>query len=83
VFQVNGVSIGLCHGTGSYHDIIPRLKELFKNDGVKIIMYGHTHTPTMEEIEGILFFNPGDGKKTVGLMEIDEDGQYKARIFEL
>ncbi len=45
--------------------------------GADVVVFGHTHVPFSEEIEGIYFFNPGSitwprgGKKaTYGLLEL-------------
>jgi putative phosphoesterase len=83
VIGVGGVIIGLAHGGGSPHDIITRLGFMFREDGVKVIVFGHTHCPMGEERDGIFFFNPGDGRKTVGILEIKEGVLFDSRIIEL
>jgi putative phosphoesterase len=46
-----------------------------------LVIFGHTHEPLREELNGVLFFNPGAAGKprfrsrpTVGLLEIDPAG---------
>ena len=36
-----------------------RLVEKAREDNCQIAMYGHTHTPVIEEEDGILVINPG------------------------
>ncbi len=80
VLDIDGVRIGLAHGGGSPLTIIRRLREMFEKDNVNIIVYGHTHRPEQQEIDGIYFFNPGDGRKNVGIIETDGKGGFFARI---
>ncbi len=89
VFECGGVRIALAHGEGSYDMIIPRLQELFKGQGVQVVIFGHSHVPYNERIEGVLFFNPGSPTDTVrspylsyGVIEADA-GKVKARIVKL
>lgn len=82
VMDLNGVIVGLAHGGGSPRDIKDRLKNMFHKDNVKIIVFGHTHEPCQEWIDGVFFFNPGYGRRSVGLLEIEKDGKFKSEIME-
>jgi len=71
--------IGVIHGYGHPDGIQLRIKKEF--DEVDCIVYGHTHASSCEVIEGVIFFNPGSpfdnrhsSKKSVGYLEIDENG---------
>ena len=59
VFEILGHRIGLMHGCGAPANLPEVLKDAFKTDGCKIIIFGHSHKPMNEYIEGVLFFNPG------------------------
>jgi uncharacterized protein len=83
VIPAMGRVIGLAHGGGSPVDIIQRLENQFRNDNVDVIVFGHTHSPTREKRGKILFFNPGDGRKTVGIIEIFETGGIETQIIDL
>ncbi|MCD4783813.1 MAG: YfcE family phosphodiesterase [Candidatus Eremiobacteraeota bacterium] len=83
VLDKNGCRIGLAHGGGSPYTIIARLENMFRNDNVDIIVFGHTHSPLEEQVGDIFFFNPGDGRKTAGFLEIEEDGNFKTRIVRI
>jgi uncharacterized protein len=75
--------IGLAHGGGSPYDIIERLHNSFINEDVKIIVFGHTHNFEQKPYNNILMFNPGYGRKTIGLIEINDTGDFKTRILNL
>jgi uncharacterized protein len=56
----------------------PRIDSLLHTDRPDVVMFGHTHKPYAEWVDGMLYFNPGSaGKKrfdlprTVALMEIN------------
>lgn len=80
VWEGVGKKILLTHGDiygvkRSLRNLLARSKEL----GVDITLYGHTHLPLAETIEGILFVNPGALAKTqhdhsCALLEIMPDG---------
>ncbi len=58
-----------------------------RQDGVDVVLYGHTHMPCIEEIDGILFMNPGalkkDGKNpSMGIIHI-EDSLIRAEIISV
>ncbi|MBM4446386.1 MAG: metallophosphoesterase family protein [Chloroflexi bacterium] len=68
---VGGRKIGLTHGWGGPEGIEHRVRELF--DDVDIIIYGHSHRAKIEHIGGVLFFNPGPGWQSFGILTIGED----------
>lgn len=81
IIHVGNFKIGLIHGHGfSPHALQKSLLEEFKRDGFTpdCIVYGHTHIPQNEIIDGVLFFNPGAGNPptnglptSVGFLDID------------
>lgn len=52
-----GVKVGVTHGSGSPFGLEMRLFYSFHDED--IIVYGHTHSPFAEEINGKFFLNPG------------------------
>lgn len=56
-FRVGSHSIGLTHGWGYGGDVTAQLLEEF--DGVDVILFGHTHRPLVERVDGRLLVNPG------------------------
>lgn len=83
IIEVNGHKIAVCHGAGTYHNIIERLHARFKPQNVDIVIYGHTHEAEAKGVDGIYFFNPGCGRNTVGFLEIDNAGGFCTRIVNL
>lgn len=43
-----------------------------------VIVFGHSHVPMNEIIDGILFFNPGQARESFGILTID--GEVKGEI---
>ncbi|MEW6189891.1 MAG: metallophosphoesterase family protein [Actinomycetota bacterium] len=57
VIEVKNFRIGLIHGWGPPQGLVERIRAEFS--GVHCIVFGHTHEPFNQIIDGILFFNPG------------------------
>jgi putative phosphoesterase len=64
------------------------MQEAFKNDGVDIVIFGHSHQPFNQMVKGILFFNPGSPTdeifapyKSFGIIEINDT--IEARIVKI
>ena len=71
IFMVGTKKVGITHGWGSPDGIENRVKELLGD--VDIIIYGHSHRARIEQIGKVLFFNPGPGWQSFGILTIDED----------
>jgi uncharacterized protein len=52
-------TIGVFHGEGSKSKVLERVREEFKKDRVDAVVFGHSHQPFNECINGVLYFNPG------------------------
>jgi len=57
--EVLGHKIFMTHGGGSPHFITKRLKKQYDLSECDVIIFGHTHHPFKEEIDGQLYINPG------------------------
>jgi putative phosphoesterase len=80
--------IGVTHGSGSPAYLIETVNDVFKDDKVDIIIFGHSHYPVNEKRGRILYFNPGSltdrmfsNFNSFGIIEINED--IKARIVRI
>ncbi len=62
VIEIEGYTIGLCHGAGSRHNIEERMWDLFPT--VDCIVYGHTHFAANHQFADTLFINPGSFSST-------------------
>ena len=84
-FQDQELRILVQHG--HTHDDEGRI-ELGKKYDLSIIISGHTHTPKIEEQDGIILLNPGSPSIALGGVlscgEIDhQDGQLSIRLYDL
>jgi|YNPMSStandDraft_1061717.scaffolds.fasta_scaffold03518_5 hypothetical protein len=59
IFEFEGVRIGLIHGYGSPAETRRRVEEAFRDENPKLIVYGHTHQPLVEEVGDVTWLNPG------------------------
>lgn len=59
LLTVEGKSIGIIHGDGSYGTTLQRVEKAFAADRPDCIVFGHSHQPFNQTINGILYFNPG------------------------
>jgi putative phosphoesterase len=80
--EVEGVSLYMVHD-------LARLDLKPEAAGIRVVIYGHSHQPRIEEKNGVLYFNPGSaGPKrfrlpvSVGTIEI-EKGRVKGEIINL
>lgn len=67
----------------------PACRALFAEEGADLVIFGHTHRPFCEMVEGRVFFNPGscgprrfDLPRTVGEAVLDDSGGW-FRILDL
>ena len=82
VVEAGGVSIYMLHDLGQL-DLKPEAS------GFRVIVYGHSHQPKMEEKNGVLYFNPGSAGPrrfnlavSVGRLTITP-GRVRAELVEL
>ena len=87
--NIAGKKICLMHGYGSPKKLTEILKKEFSDQKPDIIVFGHSHAPMNQYIDGVLFFNPGSPTDTVfapyrsyGIIEIDGK-DINAKIHEL
>jgi putative phosphoesterase len=59
VIEAEGFRIGVIHPSegGSPFGLLERVKKRF--DQAKLVVYGHTHQAKKEEVEGVIYVNPG------------------------
>jgi len=71
IFTFDDKKIGIIHGWGSPEGIEDRIRQVLED--VDIIIYGHSHRAKIEQIGKVLFFNPGPGWQSFGILTIDRD----------
>jgi hypothetical protein len=81
----------VCLGGAAIHvlHILERLKPT-DEARARVVVYGHTHRPLIETLDGVLFVNPGSAGPrrfslpvTVGFLSIGGDGAIDAHILPL
>ena len=94
IIEISNIRIGIIHphfgGSDSYLET--RILKSFMYDNVQIIIFGHTHDPTIFIKNGILLINPGKGyldsnslnpEATIVLLEIGDHLNAKIVQIEL
>jgi len=71
ILVVGGKKIGIIHGWGGPEGIERKIRARFED--VDIIIYGHSHRAKIERIGDVLFFNPGPGFHSFGVLTIEEE----------
>ena len=61
--EINDKKIGITHPAigGSDENTKKKVLMIFKDDNVDAIIFGHTHDPLIEDLNGITLINPGKG----------------------
>lgn len=74
--ELNGYKIGVTHGHNLRGHIMERIAYVFPE--TDIIIFGHTHRPCNEVINGQLYFNPGSAtdrrlqeKHSIGIITLN------------
>jgi putative phosphoesterase len=82
VIEAGGISIYMLHDLAQL-DLKPEAA------GFRVVVYGHTHQPKIEEKNGVLYFNPGSAGPrrfhlpvSVGRLMV-EGGKVRAELVEL
>ena len=78
IISVEDVKILLVHGWGDPYTLPYRLLEVYRDLKVDAIVFGHSHVPFNDSIEGIYLFNPGTPtdriyakRRSFGIIEVD------------
>ncbi len=82
VMTLGGVEMYLTHGHRErvYGMSAGQLPYRAKENGCQLAMFGHTHRLFLEQIDGVMVFNPGSislprgGRKSYGRLFIEPDG---------
>jgi len=76
ILDIEKIRLGLIHGWGPPQGLPQRVLEEFPED-VDVVVFGHSHQPYREWIDGRLLFNPGSlledrfsGERSYGLLTV-------------
>ena len=76
MFKAGGKKVLITHGHKFYvkHGY-QRLQEFAKQEGADIVLFGHTHIPYIETVDGIYYMNPGAVcSGSYGIVDIEPSG---------
>lgn len=80
--ELGGIRVGMIHDSGSTQGRRHRMRRMFPR--CRVVVFGHSHQPLIEDDEGLMLINPGSACDpraanipTVALIEID-GGQLRA-----
>lgn len=59
IFILENYKIGIYHGHGIFKNTLDNVLDVFKNDDLDIIIFGHSHKPFLTTKNNILIINPG------------------------
>lgn len=86
IVELGGFRFGLIHGWGSAAGLEEKVLGQFTD--VDVIVYGHSHKPVNDMVQGILLFNPGtasgyssSGVHSIGILECGDT--VKGEIIDL
>ncbi|MFH1478349.1 MAG: metallophosphoesterase family protein [Candidatus Omnitrophota bacterium] len=89
VLTLENKKICIMHGHGHPKNIVHILEEEFLKEKPDIVIFGHSHMPMNEEINGVLYFNPGSATdivfapyRSIGIIELSKNN-IKAEIKRL
>ena len=87
VVEVDGVRIGMLHDAGRREGRAARMRQRFP--GCRVVVFGHSHAPLVEDDGRILLLNPGSANDrraqpvcTMALLDV-VDGDVAATLLEL
>ena len=86
IVELGGFRFGLIHGWGSSAGLEEKVLGQFTD--VDVIVYGHSHKPMNDVVQGVLLFNPGtasgyssSGVHSIGILECGDT--VKGEIIDL
>jgi len=81
LLHLKGKKIGMIHGDGFRMSAERRAREAFRNVNPDLIIFGHSHVPYKEVLDGVLMFNPGSPtdkrrqpRYSYGILELNDVG---------
>lgn len=88
IIKIGNYKIGVMHGSGPPDNLIELMMKVFKDEGVNLVIFGHSHYPLQEKRGSVLYFNPGSPTDKIfapynsyGIIEIND--KIEARIIRI
>jgi uncharacterized protein len=87
--EIGGVKFYVVHNLSAPHRIIMSNYREIKECSPDIVVYGHTHTPLIEEHDGVVYLNPGSlgkegltGYRSYAVVEIEGSRIVSMEIYD-
>ncbi len=71
IVTVNGKTVGVAHGSGAPAGIAERVRALFP-ENPDLIVFGHSHVPFNDTVDGTLMVNPGPANRGYATIQVGE-----------
>ena len=88
VVELAGIRIGMLHDPGAEDGRRVRLRARFP--GCRVVIFGHTHMPVCEDVNGLLLLNPGSPTerrrapvRSFAWLDLEPGGAIAARVVPL
>jgi putative phosphoesterase len=88
IVKIGNFKVGIVHGYGPPNKLVELVTEIFKEEKIDLIIFGHSHSALNEKKGDILYFNPGSPTDKIfalynsyGIIEIND--KIKARIVRI
>jgi len=88
--EIFGLKFFIVHNLTAPHRILPENESAMNKAHAEVVVFGHTHTPLVEERDGRIFINPGSlgkvgltGHRSFATAETDESGKIEVKIFDI
>lgn len=82
VIRLGGASVLITHGhLQAVKMTLGALAPAAREAGCSVVLFGHTHCPTLEERDGILLLNPGTAQRGyAALLQVDAAGHAQGEL---
>lgn len=86
--NIKGFKIGVIHGNGAPSEVLNYVISVFKQGNFNCIIYGHSHSAAINNIDSVLYINPGSPTDKVfaefnSYVEININEKIEAKIVKL
>ncbi|MFA5356164.1 MAG: metallophosphoesterase [Candidatus Omnitrophota bacterium] len=79
IIKIGKYRVGVTHGYGHPSKLVDMMEDIFRNDGVDLVIFGHSHSAISEKRGNTIYFNPGSATDKVyakynsyGIIEIND-----------
>lgn len=89
ILELAGVRTLVVHALGKPGHLDAPMRELVRHSRASMVVFGHSHVPLAEQVEGVLYVNPGSAgpkrfklPRSAGILEISV-GLIRVELFDL